>query len=490
MAATKRQNVNHRKNKLQPTMMNNSRRAFLQHATAGAVSIGIFGLSGSFLASCTSKSDLKKPLFTKEQLFGTGKVVTRRDIATMGDNDPTLLAFKEGVKILKARSQKNMTDVTGWAGFANLHALYCTLADFYKQVHYGWLVMPWHRGYLAFLEKMIQHAIADDTFALPYWDWTKYPKMPQHYFGDGNPLNEPTREALTSDVIPSDFINVSQIMYAPTFNSFGGYPRYDETLPQIEGLLEQSCHNNIHNWIGGHMARFPSSGLDALFSGHHGNVDRFWSAWLAFDKTHQNPADERWLNYSFSFYAPDGSNVLMDVKDFLNTEYLGYKFENLDFNIVRESEVKSSVPIPTTAEMKRDSTEKPLTIKTGEREKILAALDSGKDRVIMQFERLGFLSAPITIRVFIHCPALETKLDGRSYVGTFTILPIDNATRGGLDESVYIQMTVDKFVGELIRSGKPILVNMHPVDLRNRPAPKEPLQLAAITLKIDDQKQL
>src|SRR3712207_6651950 len=36
--------------------------------------------------------------------------------------------------------------------------------------HGSWYFLPWHRMYLLTFEQMVQQAIGDDTWSLPYWD--------------------------------------------------------------------------------------------------------------------------------------------------------------------------------------------------------------------------------------------------------------------------------------------------------------------------------
>ena len=52
----------------------------------------------------------------------------------------------------------------GWAVQAGIHTYRCQ--------HGNWWFLPWHRAYLYYFERLIQDAIGDPTFALPYWDWT------------------------------------------------------------------------------------------------------------------------------------------------------------------------------------------------------------------------------------------------------------------------------------------------------------------------------
>ena len=49
--------------------------------------------------------------------------------------------------------------------------------------------------------------------------------------------------------------------------------------PQVTNTF-QRLHNNIHDWVNGHMAVAPSSVNDPIFSLHHTNVDRILESWM------------------------------------------------------------------------------------------------------------------------------------------------------------------------------------------------------------------
>ena len=39
--------------------------------------------------------------------------------------------------------------------------------------HFSWFFLAWHRVYLFYFERMIQFHLQDETWSLPYWDYTK-----------------------------------------------------------------------------------------------------------------------------------------------------------------------------------------------------------------------------------------------------------------------------------------------------------------------------
>jgi hypothetical protein len=455
-----------------------ARRDFLRRTVLA--SAGLLA-AGSELLSCNRKeAGAEKP-----PAGSPGTPVTRRNIASLAANDSNLLMFREAVRVMKKRSEANQLDPVGWLMNGTLHSLYCATSNYATQVHYSWLFFPWHRAYLSFLEKQMQAAINEPGFALPYWDWTKTRRMPVQYFGEGNPLHDVTRESLAGDEIPADFIDVGPALRAPKFSNFGGFEKAGPQVPQVEGIVEQSFHNNIHNWIGGNMGAFPTATLDPIFSGHHGNLDRLWSAWLAEDPAHQNPADVLWLDYEFGFYNPKGQLTRIAVKDTLSTESLGYRFDTLDFTQPSPAEMPRSSAPSVSGEKPVAST--PLQVPGDRREEVADALATGRQRVILRFDRLQMTAIPLTIRVFLNHREVDARTapSGSGFVGTFTILPVGSPGKG-LERVVTMQMEVGPELASLVRSGKPIAVSLVPVQLRDRKLPAETIQLSDATLVVDE----
>jgi tyrosinase len=48
--------------------------------------------------------------------------------------------------------------------------------------HGNWWFYVWHRGYLGYFEQTIRVLSKDPKFAIPYWDWTTYPEIPEGMF--------------------------------------------------------------------------------------------------------------------------------------------------------------------------------------------------------------------------------------------------------------------------------------------------------------------
>lgn len=457
-----------------------TRRSFLTNA---ALTSGLVAASSPEVFTQPDHSQGQARRVT--DLGRSNSIVTRRDIATMKATDPQLLMYKDAIREMKQRSAKNHLDPLGWTAQGTLHGTFCATQSYDLQVHYGWLFLPWHRAYLWFLEKKMQAVIGETTLALPYWDWTSHPRIPANYFGADNPLNDITRIQEPEDEIPPDFIDVSSTLRTRRWAWFGGYPKRRIDDPQIEGICEQGVHNNTHNWIGGNMAGFPSAGFDPLFGGHHGNIDRLWEAWRAASPQHRNADEPAWLNYAFDFYDEKGRAVRVAIKELLDTEALGYRYDTLAFRITAPSaEIARSEEGVTTGQ--------PQTIAVAnapaQREQIARALADGRSRVLLQFERVQVPVHPLCVRVFISAQGEEVdyKPWSRNFVGTFTLLPVGDHNSGQLDQAVYMQMEIGVEQADLIRRKAPLVVTLAPVALKGRAVPTALLKLSGVTLRLEE----
>ncbi|WP_350292644.1 tyrosinase family protein [uncultured Croceitalea sp.] len=453
-----------------------SRRSFLKLAgltAIGASSIPIVGLTG-----CAQKKEEQKTLTS-----GGSSIVVRKNIADLPSNDPEIQLFKDAVKILRKRSEISPLDPSGWQAHCMLHTTFCAMSIYSNQVHYNWYVWPWHRLYLWSMEQKLQKAVGEPKLALHYWDWTKDRKIPGHYWGGSdNPLFNGTREVGPEDEIPKDFINVGAAFRASDYKTFGGYPAAKKRgNSQLDGIAEQTFHNNIHNWIGGQMATFTESGFEPIFYGHHGNCDRIWDAWRNYNTSYQLPDTEEWLEKRL--YATDGNGtpVAFKIKELLNTEDLGYRFENLDFNPTFSNPLEHSDQ-PIRQESVRDCIA-PLNLKTSQADKIYADLnDKERTHVILHFERAQIPYHAYCARVYF-----EYDKDGvkqSRYTGTFTILPILDLDAMFLQNGVHLQIEIEKEIAEAIKAKKDIQVIFEPTPLPNRNIPNEKLRLENISLKL------
>lgn len=90
---------------------------------------------------------------------------------------PTVTAdletYKEAVRGMLALPPD---DPRNWYRNAFTHLLDCP--------HGNWWFVTWHRGYLGWFEEICRAVTGVADFALPYWDWTKEPRIPAGFWGD------------------------------------------------------------------------------------------------------------------------------------------------------------------------------------------------------------------------------------------------------------------------------------------------------------------
>jgi tyrosinase len=97
----------------------------------------------------------------------------RWEISDPGMPPRVLDSYKKGIREMLKRPA---TDPRNWYRNAFIHVFDCP--------HQNWWFLAWHRGYIGWLEATIRDFSGDDEFALPYWDWTKTPRVPAAMFDD------------------------------------------------------------------------------------------------------------------------------------------------------------------------------------------------------------------------------------------------------------------------------------------------------------------
>lgn len=96
-------------------------------------------------------------------------------------NARNVAIFQRGVTAMLALPP---TDPRNWYRHALIHLLDCP--------HMNWWFLPWHRGYIGWLEAIVRQLTGQPTFALPYWDWTTLQRLPDSFInGNLNPANFP-----------------------------------------------------------------------------------------------------------------------------------------------------------------------------------------------------------------------------------------------------------------------------------------------------------
>jgi tyrosinase len=145
-----------------------------------------------------------------------------------------LVSYAKGVQAmldLPAEHPQN------WFRNAFIHMMDCP--------HGNWWFYVWHRGYIGYFERTIRTLSGDPDFALPYWDWTQLPQIPDGMF-DG-PLT-PTDSAYlpyTGNLARfSDFVTPALTRYWDSLSpdqltqlSNRGYKTFDDMWNDVTGYI-------------------------------------------------------------------------------------------------------------------------------------------------------------------------------------------------------------------------------------------------------------
>lgn len=268
------------------------------------------------------------------------KVPVRRSLQGLAWNDPIVATYREGVGILK---RKAADDPLGWVGLCSIHGAptafkYCPHGD--------WYFLPWHRAFTVMYERIIRSVTKNPDFAMPFWDWTANPRMPEVFLSPTTPDGKPNplhvddggvRRTWPADTpMPPSIVGQSvldSILKATPYEIFGTSrnPKQNSTDPAwvprgggVQGVLEATPHNNVHNFIGGWMPTRQSP-RDPMFFMHHCNIDRIWALWNVHNR---NSLDPLWTDMTFTnhFLHPDGSFWSPKVSDLYDPESLGYGY--------------------------------------------------------------------------------------------------------------------------------------------------------------------
>lgn len=265
----------------------------------------------------------------------------RRSLQGLAWNDPIVATYRDAVGIMK---QKATSDKFNWVQLANFHGSINT--GFRYCPHGDWYFLPWHRAFTAMYERIVRHLTKNDDFAMPYWDWTANPTMPEVFLPEKTPdgktnwlcVNEDGKKRTwpATKPMPANIVGPSvlkTILNASPYEIFGtSRPAGQNSLDPhwitggggVQGTLEASPHNQVHNNIGGWMPT-AASPRDPIFFMHHGNIDRIWALW---NLKHANSTDPLWMNMPFkeNFLNPDGSFWSPKVSDLYVPEKLGYSY--------------------------------------------------------------------------------------------------------------------------------------------------------------------
>ncbi|MEM8712198.1 MAG: tyrosinase family protein, partial [Planctomycetota bacterium] len=118
--------------------------------------------SGAAIVAATSARPRWSPPFAAYE---------RRNVHGMSMKKGPLKSYADGIA---AMLKLPPSDPRNWYRHALVHLMDCP--------HGNWWFLPWHRGYLGWLERTLRALSNDPAFALPYWDWTAHMEVPEQFF--------------------------------------------------------------------------------------------------------------------------------------------------------------------------------------------------------------------------------------------------------------------------------------------------------------------
>src|SRR5437870_1844488 len=108
-----------------------------------------------------------------EKLLAAPPPWVRASVLGMTASTPTIKSYIAGIKAMQALPS---TDPRNWIYWASIHGnpnIPSPPPAAWATCQHGSFFFPsWHRMYLYWFEKIIRKLSKDDSFALPYWDYS------------------------------------------------------------------------------------------------------------------------------------------------------------------------------------------------------------------------------------------------------------------------------------------------------------------------------
>jgi tyrosinase len=196
--------------------------------------------------------------------------------------------------------------------------------------------LPWHRMYVYYFEQIIRYAANDDSFTLPYWNYSagqQSAKIPEEFRVAG-PLLKPNRKRPPyPDVNAGDPIATDSQLSTKDALSEPTYGFQSAAHPGFNATLNGRPHGAVHVAVGDgtNMGIVPTAAGDPVFWLHHSNIDRLWASWNA--NGGKNPdkiGDTSWADKQFTFAAADGNPAKKTNREVSDMANLGYRYDRLE----------------------------------------------------------------------------------------------------------------------------------------------------------------
>lgn len=425
--------------------------------------------------------------------------LTRKSVNGLGAAAPEVQQYTKAVANMKSLP---ISDPRNWTNQANIHNHFCP--------HDNWWFLPWHRAYLFYFERVCRDVLNDQSFTLPYWDWTRYPRIPGPFLDGQSSLADDTRNDNGNIELGTEVVGLTVIQNVVASGNlvdlFSASTTDDQQRTHVaSGLLEGTPHNGVHGTIGGDMGDYMSP-LDPIFWLHHCNIDRIWASWSRLPG-HNPPSADLWKNHKLSqFYdAVAKAQVNPVVSGTLDAPKYGAVYDHYETSASPSPQFHTSLrnllpqaggeihALGSVRHSSLDASEivnpQPVAgdavtqFRTGVNEDFAAAL-----KVAIQPSSSGVRNADVylliedipkppagstALRVFLNCknPSLNTPLDDPTYVGTVAFFGGGHAAADHGSNTTF-SLDITRTLTKTVRAGiysvsSPLDVSLVPVDLRN-----------------------
>lgn len=226
-----------------------------------------------------------------------------RASATSVKGKADLVKYAQAVGLMRASG--------AWNQQAQIHNNSCP--------HNNWFFLPWHRAYLIQFEQAVRDVLNDQTFALPYWDWSASQSLPPE-FSSGNLAHQRVTTSVSAAAVGPQVISTF-ITAQRDFFALASGAASSQQQPSTSGAFEVGPHNHVHATLGGSMGTFMSP-LDPIFWLHHCNIDRIWYLWSASrvaalgagaDRPTNAQQRSQWQQFTMAPFSRTVASVLEDA---------------------------------------------------------------------------------------------------------------------------------------------------------------------------------
>ena len=275
------------------------------------------------------------------------QVLVRENINTFSQDPTKLKKLRDAVDVLKKRKLDNSISWFTQAGIhdirtndPDLSQVPTSIQALFHQCHRDEsLFFLWHRAYVAAVEKLMQDAIHDPSFRLPYWNWYSDRSLPEAFRNEFLDAQQTLKNPLyiaNRNVTPND-VNKGKPVWNPEVVT-----DFQEDFAPFQDDLSAAEHGTIHMLVGTrtNMGDIHYAARDPIFYLHHANIDRLLMVWLKMNQNQKPPASfPEWDPAIYRFPIPPGSTGNSNPPIHRPTEQdlalgsmeaMGYKYDNVD----------------------------------------------------------------------------------------------------------------------------------------------------------------